>query len=142
MKLSRFNLESHSGHPLDTATQIIRAWLVTLALVMTWNSFISLGVLLGGWLRPIPFVVTALIALIWVWGVGKPNVSIICSSTIGVLSGLRGVEILFYGEQFTFDGRLTIASLWFLVTATSISFGVLAILVSARKEAEKEVRDP
>lgn len=124
------------GHPVFKAILVLRGWLCLIIVSITWNAFFSNGILLHGWARPIPFFLVVGMSLIWFLNVWSSSSVILAACTIAVGTGLRGLEVLLFAEQYDLKSRATGASLWITVSGTAIAFGIVNLVALSRKNAE------
>jgi hypothetical protein len=124
------------NHPIRKAVLVLRSWLVLVAVMMTWNAFISNPILLTGWMRPVPFFFFAALALIWAAKSWSSTVVILCSSALTVGMFLRALEVTLYADQYNLRARFTGASIWLTIGGTAVAFGILNVLVVSRRQAE------
>lgn len=116
---------------------ILRLWLVMLALLMVVNARVASPYLLGDAAKPLPFLVLAVTALVWVVGAWHPRVVIVSCSILVVGTLLRGAEVFLYAEAFHLHQRVTGITLWWFISGTTMSFGVLDLIVASRRQAEE-----
>lgn len=109
-----------------------------LTIVMVWNALVSRGFLLHGWVRPLPYFVLAVTALVWHVQVWASRYVIYCTAILVVGTTMRGIEVLFFADA-TLRGRLTGVSLWVTMAGTAMAFGILNLIAISRKEADEWV---
>lgn len=131
-----------SRHPLKLVNTVLRLWLVALMVVMTWNAFIANEVLLTGWIRPVPFIVMSVLAIVWALDTWNAWQVAICSSTLGVGLVLRGIEVLVFQEKYDMRTRLTAMSVWLFVGVSVLVFGFMNLVMISRVTANSKVWGP
>lgn len=124
-----------TGHPLMHVARALRWWLVLLVLVMVWNAFISNAVLFPGLFRPIPYVVMGAVALYWLLDVWHARRVVVCSSILAVGTTMRGLEVLIFADINT-RARLAAASVWALIGATALVFGIMNSVAISRAHTD------
>lgn len=123
-------------HPIRKAVLVLQCWLLLVAVMMTWNAFVSNPILLDGWLRPFPFLFFSALVIIWLIRVWHMRAVILCSSGITVGTILRAMEVTLYADNYNIRARFTGASIWLTIAGTAVAFGILNVLVVSRRRAE------
>lgn len=127
-------------HPVVRSVIILRFWLALMTVMLVWNGAVANGILLGGWLRPLPFLFLAVMTIVWSSFPWHPWAVIASASTLGVGLVLRGMEVwVFAGDRWALNTRFTAASVWWTVGGTSVLIGVLNLIVTSRRTAEEWV---
>ena len=130
------------AHPVTRSLIVLRCWLLLVVVMLIWNSFVANGILLGGWLRPLPFLFLAASTILWFVAPWKSRLVIAGASLIGVGLFLRGMEVvLFSSDVYDLRTRFTAASVWWTVAGTSVLVGVLNLVVTSKRTAEEWVWD-
>jgi hypothetical protein len=127
------------NHPIRRAVGVLRAWLILVIGVMCWNAVVANGILLEGWMRPLPFWLLAVVGFVWLKRTWHTNTVIWCSSLICVGVLLRALELLIFANEYDMRTRLTGGSLWLAIAGTCVAFGILNVLAISRREAEEWV---
>lgn len=127
------------NHPVRRAVTVLRAWLLMVACVMCWNAVVSNSILLTGWVRPLPFWVLAVTAMVWEIRTWHLKTVLWCCSLITVGVVLRACEVLVFADNYNLRARATGVSLWITLAGTTISFGILNVLAVSRRSAEEAV---
>lgn len=126
-------------HPVERSLLILRLWLAMLVVMMTWNGVVANGILLEGWMRPLPWFFLAGMAMAWATWPWYGVVVIASSSVLTVGSMLRAMEVLLFADQYSPRGRLTGLSIYMTIAGTSLLVGVLNLVVTSKKTAEEWV---
>jgi hypothetical protein len=129
----------HPRHPLRMVSIALRIWLSFLILVMLWTAWVANGVLFEGWVRPLPFVYMALVALLWAMDVWNEYRVSICSALLGVGLAMRGAEILLFQDAYDIRTRMTAASVWVFIGVSVLVFGFMNLVAISRMTANSEV---
>lgn len=124
-------------HPIKRAVMVMRCWLLFLSGLMFWNAWVATGYLFSPTVKPVPFVLLALLALIWFTNTWSSSAVIITGVLIVVGLAMRGVEVVFFADAFSWKQRFTGASLWWFASATTFAFCILNLIATGRKEAEE-----
>lgn len=128
---------SEQTHPLQRVSTALRGWLGLLAATMIFNAFVATPVVFNGALRPVPFVITAIVAVVWWWRVDDGYTTILCSAAISVGVALRAIEVLCFASEFPLNSRMTAASVWLFVSVTTFVFGFLNTVAISRRSANR-----
>lgn len=136
--MSNADLPAH--HPLRRVSMGLRLWLSFVAVSMIWNAAVANEIILPHVLRPIPFLVLAAVAIVWLLFPWSGRVTILCSSVIAVGVVLRGMEVVvFGGDIYDARARATAASIWVLLGSTALVFGFLNLVAISRRSADLQV---
>lgn len=129
-----------TDHPIRKAVVVLRCWLSLFTVMMIWNAVVANQILLKGWVRPLPFLLLAVAALVWMMRPWLNKVIICCTALLSMGTFLRGMEVFVFGrDSFDLNTRLTASSVWFTIAGTVVSMGVLGLLAASRKTAEEWV---
>lgn len=126
-------------HPLHRVNTGLRVWIAMIGVMLAWNAVVANGVLLDGWLRPIPFMVLAIVAGLWWFRTTSIDMTIFSSATIAVGLLLRASEVLLFGVDYDMRARMTAASVWTLIGGTTLVFGFLNLVAISRRQADVQV---
>ena len=125
-------------HPVNRASNVLRAWLAMMVIAMLWIAMFSQPILFHGWIRPLPFLFLAAVGILWLIQFKKMAVVVIASSSICVGTILRALEFLIFSD-YDNGPKMTGASIWLIISGTSIVIGILNVLVMSRITAEEWV---
>lgn len=128
----------HPRHPLNMLWSFIRVWLGLLIFSMICSAATSRAIFLEDPVRPIPYVIVALVALVWYLNPRSLIVTRWATAVCAGLLGLRAVEILLLSDG-EFRARVTPTLLWMLAAVATYGAGLVAAYVISRRLAEIEV---
>lgn len=128
------------GHPLARMGLVVRAWMLSVVILLMFNAFVANEIVLSPLLRPVPFVVLAVFSLVWFLFAWSARVTVVCATTVSVGVWLRSVEVAFFATDYDLRARSTGASIWLFVSVTVLVLGFLNLLAISRVISDSKFR--